>query len=121
DLKVMPIDTGKVTYKGISTDKAGEQLAYVATTDTVGAELRYFNLYHWNRKDNKAVTLADTITKGMPAAWMVSEHGNLRFSEDGKRLFFGTFPRPTRFEKDTTKLDEEKVSLDIWSYKDPLI
>ncbi|SIR15821.1 S9 family peptidase [Pontibacter lucknowensis] len=121
DLKVMPIDTGKVTYKGISTDKAGEQLAYVATTDSTGAEIRYFNLYHWNKKDNKAVTLADTLTKGMPAAWMVSEHGNLRFSEDGRRLFFGTFPRPTRFEKDTTKLDEEKVSLDIWGYKDPLI
>ncbi|MBD1397202.1 S9 family peptidase [Pontibacter sp. JH31] len=121
DLKVMPIDTGKVTYKGISTDKTGEQLAYVATKDSVGAEIRYFNLYHWTKKDNKAITLADTVTKGMPQAWMVSEHGNLRFSEDGKRLFFGTFPRPTRFEKDTTKLEEEKVSLDIWSYKDPLI
>ena len=121
DLKVMPIDTGKVTYKGISTDKLGEQLAFVATKDTVGAEIRYFSLFHWNRKDNKAITLADTVTKGMPAAWMVSEHGNLRFSEDGKRLFFGTFPRPTRYEKDTTKLEEEKVNLDIWSYKDPLI
>ncbi|WP_018479112.1 alpha/beta hydrolase family protein [Pontibacter roseus] len=121
NLQVMPIDTGKVTYKGISTDKAGEQLAYVATKDTVGAEIRYFSLFYWNRKDNKAITLADTVSKGMPAAWMVSEHGNLNFSEDGKRLFFGTFPRPTRYEKDTTKLEEEKVNLDIWSYKDPLI
>ncbi|MHC2990307.1 hypothetical protein OB13_01400 [Pontibacter sp. HJ8] len=121
DLKVTPIDTGKVSYKGISADKAGEQLAFVATMDSVGAEIRYFGLYHWNKKDNKAITLADTVSKGMPANWMVSEHGNLRFSEDGKRLFFGTFPRPTRYEKDTTKLEEEKVNLDIWSYKDPLI
>ncbi|MBC5992493.1 alpha/beta hydrolase family protein [Pontibacter cellulosilyticus] len=121
DLKTMPIDTGKVTYKNISADKAGEQLAFVATTDTVGAEIRYFNLYGWNKKDNKAALLADTVTKNMPKAWMVSEHGRLNFSEDGKRLFFGTFPRPTRYEKDTTKLEEEKVSLDIWTYQDPLI
>ena len=121
DLKTMPVDTGKVSYKGISADKAGEQLAYVATQDSLGAEIRYFGLYHWNKKDNKANLLADTLGKGMPKAWMVSEHGRLNFSEDGKRLFFGTFPRPTRYEKDTTKLEEEKVNLDIWSYKDPLI
>ncbi len=121
DQKVMPIDSGKVTYKGLSADKAGEQFAYVATMDTVGADIRYFNLNYWTKKENKARVLADTISKGMPKDWMVSEHGNLKFSEDGKRLFFGTFPRPTRYEKDTTKLEEEKVSLDIWTYKDPLI
>ncbi|MFD2247279.1 prolyl oligopeptidase family serine peptidase [Pontibacter ruber] len=121
DLKVMPVDTGKVTYKAISADKAGEQLAFVATMDTVGADIRYFNLNYWTKKENKARVLADTLSKGMPKDWMVSEHGNLKFSEDGKRLFFGTFPRPTRYEKDTTKLEEEKVSLDIWTYKDPLI
>ncbi|MDX5481493.1 MAG: S9 family peptidase, partial [Hymenobacteraceae bacterium] len=121
DQKAMPIDTGKVSYKGISADKAGEQFAYVATADTVGADLRYFNLYYWNRKDSKVATLADTLTKGMPKNWMVSEHGDLKFSEDGKRLFFGTYPRPVRYEKDTTKLEEDKVNLDVWTYKDPLI
>ncbi|MDX5438137.1 MAG: hypothetical protein LPK03_13125 [Pontibacter sp.] len=121
DQKEMPIDTGKVTYKGISTDKAGEQLAYVASADTVGAEIRYFSLNYWNKKDQKKQVLADTLSKGMPKNWMVSEHGNLTFSEDGKRLFFGTFPRPVRYEKYTTQLEEDKVKLDIWTYKDPLI
>ncbi|MFD2515088.1 prolyl oligopeptidase family serine peptidase [Pontibacter locisalis] len=121
DLRTMPVDTGKVTYKGISTDKAGDQLAYMATTDTVGADIRHFSLYHWTVKDKKVVTLADSLTNGMPKKWMVSEYGRLNFSEDGKRLFFGTFPRPTRYEKDTTKLEEDKVNLDIWTYKDPLI
>ncbi|HEY4649831.1 MAG TPA: prolyl oligopeptidase family serine peptidase [Pontibacter sp.] len=121
DLKVMPIDTGKVTYKNLTPDKAGEQLAFVATNDTLEAEIRYFALHHWTKKDNRKTILADTASAGMPKAWMVSEHGRLRFSEDGKRLFFGTFPRPTRYEKDTTQLEEDKVSLDIWTYKDPLI
>jgi dipeptidyl aminopeptidase/acylaminoacyl peptidase len=121
ELKTIPIDTGKVTYKSISADKLGEQLAYLATTDTVGADIRRFSLNYWTKKDKKTVTLADTLTKGMPKNWVVSEHGKLNFSEDGKRLFFGTIPRPIRFEKDTTKLDEDKVNLDIWTYKDPLI
>ncbi|WP_276496748.1 prolyl oligopeptidase family serine peptidase [Pontibacter litorisediminis] len=121
ELKEMPIDTGLVTYKGISADKAGNQLAYVATADTLKADIRYFSLNYWNAKDRKKQVLADTVAKGMPQDWMVSEHGNLMFSEDGKRLFFGTFPRPVRYEKDTTQLEEDKVSLDIWTYKDPLI
>jgi dipeptidyl aminopeptidase/acylaminoacyl peptidase len=121
DLKVMPIDTGKVTYKGLAADKVGEQLAFVATNDTLEAEIRYFALHHWTKKDNRKTILADTLSAGMPKDWMVSEHGKLNFSEDGKRLFFGTFPRPTRYEKDTTQLEEDKVSLDIWTYKDPLI
>lgn len=121
DQQVMPIDTGMVTYKNVSPDKEGEQLAYVATNDSTGSEIRFFDLKYWNKKENKAITLADTVAKGMPANWMVSEYGQLSFSEDGKRLFFGTFPRPVHYEKDTTKLEEEKVSLDIWTYKDPLI
>ncbi|WP_242920300.1 alpha/beta hydrolase family protein [Pontibacter liquoris] len=121
DLKAMPIDTGKTAYKGISTDKAGGQLAYVATMDSLEADIRYFNLNYWNSKDRKKLVLADTASRGITKNWMVSENGELKFSEDGKRLFFGTFPRPTRYEKDTTKLEEDKVSLDIWTYKDPLI
>ena len=121
DLKAMPIDSGKVSYQGISADKAGGQLAYVATMDSVGADVRYFNLNYWNRKEDKKLVLADTASKGMTTDWMVSGNGELKFSEDGKRLFFGTFPRPTCYEKDTTQLEEDKVSLDIWTYKDPLI
>ncbi len=121
DLKVIPIDTGKVTYKNLTSDKAGEQLAFVATNDTLEAEIRYFGLHHWTKKDNRKTVLADTTGKGLPKDWMVSEYGRLNFSEDGKRLFFGTFPRPTRYEKDTTQLEEDKVSLDIWTYNDPLI
>ncbi|WP_207433750.1 S9 family peptidase [Sabulibacter ruber] len=119
--KIMPVDSGRVTYKNLVADKAGEQLAFVASKDSTGKELRYFQLLHWVAKDNKAKVLADTAYKGMPAKWMVSEHAQLGFSDKGDRLFFGTFPRPTQYEKDTTKLDEEKVSLDVWTYRDPLI
>ncbi|GAA4308708.1 alpha/beta hydrolase family protein [Nibribacter koreensis] len=119
--KAMAVDTGRVSYKNLATDATGQQLAFVASKDSTGKDLRYFHLMHWTAKDNRAKVLADTVYKGMPAKWMVSEHAQLGFDDKGERLFFGTFPRPTQYEKDTTKLDEDKVSLDIWTYKDPLI
>lgn len=119
--RVMPIDTGMVNYTGISTDKSGEQLAYLASADSLKADVRYFELNYWNKKDQRLQLLADTVAKGMPQNWMVSGNGDLSFSEDGKRLFFGTVPRPVQYEKDTTQLEEDKVKVDVWSYKDPLI
>ncbi|MFC6996608.1 alpha/beta hydrolase family protein [Rufibacter roseus] len=119
--RAMPVDTGRVSYKNLATDKSGEQLAFVASNDSTGKDLRYFQLLHWTAKNNRLKTLADTASKGMPAKYMVSEHAQLGFSENGDRLFFGTFPRPTQYEKDTTKLDEEKVNVDVWTYRDPLI
>ncbi|WP_223808765.1 S9 family peptidase [Rufibacter hautae] len=119
--KTMPVDSGRVTYKNLVADKAGEQLAFVSSKDSTGKDIRYFHLLHWTAKDNRARVLADTAYKGMPAKWMVSEHAQLGFSDKGDRLFFGTFPRPTQYEKDTTKLEEDKVSLDVWTYRDPLI
>ncbi|GGK73447.1 alpha/beta hydrolase family protein [Rufibacter glacialis] len=119
--KVMPVDSGRVSYKNITTDKAGEQLAFVASKDSTGKDIRYFHLLHWTPKDNRARVVADTAYKGVPSKWMVSEHAQLGFSDKGDRLFFGTFPRPTQYEKDSTKLEEDKVSLDVWTYRDPLI
>ncbi|QCR22779.1 S9 family peptidase [Pontibacter sp. SGAir0037] len=120
-LKEIPIDTGRVSYQSLGIDKAGEQLAFLATQDSLGTEIRYFSLHLWSSGSNKTITVADTASQGMPANWMVSENSNLHFSENGKRLFFGTVPRPKHYEKDTTQLEEDKVSLDIWTYKDPLI
>ncbi|RNI26949.1 S9 family peptidase [Rufibacter latericius] len=119
--KTMPVDSGRVTYKNLVADKDGDQLAFVSSKDSAGKDIRYFQLLHWTAKDNQARVIADTAFKGMPAKWMVSEHAQLGFSDKGDRLFFGTFPRPTQYEKDTTKLEEEKVSLDVWTYRDPLI
>ncbi len=115
------IDSGRQVYKNLATDRSGEQLAFVASKDSASKDLKYFQLYHWTTKDRSAKVLADTAYKGMPARWMVSEHAQLGFNDKGDRLFFGTFPRPTQYEKDTTKLEEEKVNLDVWTYRDPLI
>jgi len=57
---------------------------------------------------------------GLPSGWWVSEHGDVEFSEEGNRLFFGTAPRPEA-ESDEEIPEWEEVKLDVWNWKDPLL
>jgi dipeptidyl aminopeptidase/acylaminoacyl peptidase len=59
-------------------------------------------------------------TAGIPDGWWVSEHGDLSFSENGRRLFFGTAPRPEP-EPEEEVPEWEKVELDVWNWRDPLL
>ncbi|MEM7509759.1 MAG: prolyl oligopeptidase family serine peptidase, partial [Bacteroidota bacterium] len=54
-----------------------------------------------------------------PENWVVNEHTQPQFSEDGDKLFFGTYPKP--MEEDTTILPEEKAGVEVWHYQDPLL
>ena len=53
---------------------------------------------------------------GLQEGWIVSENGQISFSKDGKRLFFGTAPKP--LEKDTTLAEFEQPQLDIWTWNE---
>jgi dipeptidyl aminopeptidase/acylaminoacyl peptidase len=61
--------------------------------------------------------IVDGYTSGIPVGWTPSENGNIYFSEDETKLFFGTNETPEPAPKDTI-LDEEKPKLDIWNWQD---
>jgi dienelactone hydrolase len=108
--------TGKVP--GISLDEQGQQLAFFYHTDT--AKEVGFDLYLFNAEKEKAEKIIDTLSDGMPGEWGVSKHYNTWFSGDGTRLFFGTAPKIPE-EPEDTLLAEEKYTVDIWNWKDPLL
>jgi len=56
----------------------------------------------------------------LPAGWSPSEHAELSFSESGGRVFFGTAMAPEPEVEDDTP-DDERVEVDIWNWKDPLL
>jgi dipeptidyl aminopeptidase/acylaminoacyl peptidase len=60
--------------------------------------------------------IADKNTVGMPVSWCVSENGELSFSKNAKRLFFGT--APIKPAKDTTLVEIDLVKVDVWHYND---
>ena len=50
--------------------------------------------------------------------WGVSPDRAPSFSENGRRLFFGTVP-PRPLEESDSLTDEERVVVDIWHWQDP--
>ncbi|HEX6939869.1 MAG TPA: prolyl oligopeptidase family serine peptidase, partial [Longimicrobiales bacterium] len=117
-----PALMGKGEYKGLVWDDAGERLAFLSDRDDYEAEQPSFALYLWRPGDDEATAIAREGDRGIPAGWWVSEHGELSFSKSGRRLFFGTAPRPAP-EPDEAELppEDERVVVDIWNWKDPYL
>ncbi|GAB3558057.1 S9 family peptidase [Spirosoma fluminis] len=121
-------------YKGLAVDKAGQQLAWMASADSSGADVKVFTLYYRNLasatlptkgKRKKTTTaelpyrvVADTLTKALPKGWSVNEFREPKFSDDGRRLYFSSSPIPPKPTKDTLTPDDEKVKMDVWSWTD---
>ncbi|MFH0761875.1 MAG: prolyl oligopeptidase family serine peptidase [Bacteroidota bacterium] len=106
--------------KGLVSDEAGSQLAFLFSKDT--AKTKIYGLYYWSDKYDHPQCVADTAIEGIPAGWSVSENGRINFSPDGRRLFFGTAETPERIvdQKDTL-LADDKVSVDIWHWQDDVL
>jgi dipeptidyl aminopeptidase/acylaminoacyl peptidase len=103
--------------KGYRMDEEGRQLAFVAERDSSSKALqRFYKLYYYREGTDSAVMIADRNTNGLSANWTIGEFANISFSKSGKRLFAGTANiLPV---KDTTLPEFDRVSVDIWHYKD---
>jgi dipeptidyl aminopeptidase/acylaminoacyl peptidase len=116
----VPLLTGRGTYESLAFDEEGRQVAFLTNRDDVDAEQPSYALYHWRVGMEGARRAAHEGAEGVPQGWWVSEHGEPSFSENGRRLFFGTAPRPAP-EPEDSLLDEEKVTVDIWHWQDPYL
>ncbi|WP_448518707.1 prolyl oligopeptidase family serine peptidase [Rhodoflexus sp.] len=113
------IASGKGKYKGLSVSEDGAAIGFMANRDTAKNAKYSYALCVWQNGQDSARIIATTGADFMPKDWIVSEYANLRFSKNGKRLFFGTSPKP--LEADTTLLPEEVVQVDIWNWQDGYI
>ncbi|MDD4729339.1 MAG: prolyl oligopeptidase family serine peptidase [Dysgonamonadaceae bacterium] len=113
------ISNQKAEYKSLMFDDAGDQLAYLSTKDTSKVEQKVFDLRYFKFNTDSAIVLADTNSIDLPANWIFNENSSPYFSENGKRIIIGSAPRQA--PKDTTIIDFEVASLDIWHWKDPYL
>ena len=110
---------GAGDYKKIALDEGSSQVAFLSNRDDYAADKPAYSLYHWKTGSAAATKLAEMGSKGIPSGWWVSSHGATEFSKNGKRLYFGTAPKP---EPDPEEIPEdEQVKLDVWNWKDPLL
>ncbi len=110
---------GKGKYSKLTLDENQTEMAFLSDRDDAAAKQPHWKIYRWDRQANTAAEMVSDQTPGLHAGMAISDHGNLSFSRDGSRLFFGVAP-PAPPAKDEAAADptEEKAVVDLWSYKD---
>ena len=102
-------------YYQLQFSDSGKNLGFVVDTDTTKALIRPNKLYHWSEGQTSASMMVDDITA--PKGYRVSSDGNISFSEDDSKMYFGLATPP--IVKDTTLLKEEIVNVEVWTYNEP--
>ncbi|MDD2515447.1 MAG: S9 family peptidase, partial [Proteiniphilum sp.] len=109
----------KREYKSPAFDEPGTQLVYLSTADTSKVEQKRFDVRYYPTGADSASVIADGSATGLPVGWIFNEHASPSFSKDGSRILIGAAPRQE--PKDTTLVDFEMASLDIWHWRDPQV
>jgi dipeptidyl aminopeptidase/acylaminoacyl peptidase len=110
---------GKGDYKSLAFDDAGRQIVFLSDRDDFAAKQPSYTVYHWDGSAAEARAIATQGTAGIRNGWWVSSDEAPSFSNSGKRILFGTAPRPAP-DPETSAPDAEKVSVDIWTWMDPI-
>jgi hypothetical protein len=105
----------------VAIDESGRQVAFLSNVADFEAKQPAWSLYHWDGRLPAARAVASVTTAGIPAGWWISDNGTVRFSQNGQRILFGTARRPAPEPEQPAANADERVVLDIWNWRDPLI
>lgn len=122
-VQVVNLQTGAVNkisemegdFSQLSLDEVGSQLAFVGTSSAQNDLVKLYQLYYFNLKENKKEIVTNDNSE-MKKNWVISENRLLKFSKNGKQLYFGVAPKP--IAKDTAMIANDHAVVDIWNYKD---
>ncbi|MEG1543562.1 MAG: prolyl oligopeptidase family serine peptidase [Tannerellaceae bacterium] len=107
---------GKGVFKQATFNEQGDRLAFLYSADKDSV---YKSLSLWMAEgDGVASLIAQRADPAFPKGWLISEHGNVSFSKNSTRLFFGTSPEP--MQTDSTVLEENRPNVQVWSWDEPV-
>lgn len=109
------LQEGKGNFRKIQFNKPGNKLAFLYAEKDSTEEKSNYALY-LSAIPEKAHLIAETGNTSIPQDWIISQHGDIRFSENGNYLFFPTSPAPR--ERDTTVLAENRPDVQIWNWNE---
>jgi dipeptidyl aminopeptidase/acylaminoacyl peptidase len=116
---VRPLLTGEGLYTRLAIAGDGRRVGFLSDRGHARDDQPEFALYVWTGERDGARRVAASGSAGVPDGWWVSEHGALRFSDSGRRLFFGTSPRPALAPAAADSLlPDERVRVDVWHWQD---
>lgn len=107
---------GKGVFSQITFNETGSKIAFLHCPDKDSTNTLY-SLY-LAENNAPARLVADKKAAFLPAGWVISGNGNLRFSKNSERIFFGTAPAP--LQKDTTRLDDNYPNVQIWKWDEDI-
>lgn len=102
-----------------SWDKKGEKLAFLGLSVKSTLYKKPFSLYLFQKSDTNAVEIIKEKNSFSIHDWTLSSDKKPYFSESGKRLYFGM--TPPALVKDTMRLEDEIVNVEIWHHDNPLL
>lgn len=102
-------------YYQMHFSKSGDQLGFVADTDTTKVQVRPTALYYWNSGMSQAKRLAGPGP--VKDDLRPSRYADLHFSDDETRMYFGLAEPPVI--RDTSLLEEEIAKVEVWTWDEP--
>ncbi|WP_057935772.1 alpha/beta hydrolase family protein [Algoriphagus resistens] len=114
------LSKGMTSYSNVTFSPESNYLAYLTTDDSTKAKKPYHSLFLLQTRSGDLTEIATRDSEGILENGRISKEGDLKFSENEERLFFGVAPDYVdySYESDTTILDDDRVSLDIWGWQD---
>lgn len=116
ETSVLNISNSNLDHKQLTINKTGDKIAFLRAKNE--DKEKTYSLFAWHNSGKASEIVTNTCTE-IPENWEISENGKLSFSDNGKRLFFGTAPIKTK--KDTTILEEEIPVLDVWHWNEEIL
>jgi dipeptidyl aminopeptidase/acylaminoacyl peptidase len=122
-----PLLSGRGRYSRLTWDREQTQAVFVSDHDTAPISgtrtSARFKVYHWPRGAEAAKAIVSNTTKGLPENLVVSSNATASFSRDGKKLYVptGPPPNPSRSSGANPTVDPEKVTADLWHWRDGFI
>ncbi len=109
---------GDGVLKNIVLDEQGKQMVFIYSEDTT--DVKNYFLYHHEGRKRRAKKILDDSHSFFSEQYVLSEHADLRFSENGRILYFGYAAEPIPKPQDSLP-DDEIVQLDLWSWTDDVL
>lgn len=101
--------------EGLSVDKTGERFAFYYSSDT--AKVKKYKIIAGEGVKYSKFEITESDIDKTPTGWEISKHCTIKYSDNGKYMYFGT--TPVYFDRKTDSLPEDEiVNLDIWSWTD---
>lgn len=117
----VPLLSGSGRYQKLAWDEEQTRLAFLSDHDHPKISPPHLDLWTWDVRSSAATRLLVSDASEFPDGWLISGKANLTVAKGGERIFFGTAPvEPAPAPRDEIP-DDERVSVDLWSWKDDYI